>query len=67
VVSKRDIHAVLSQAWGDKGWWVCPEGAAWLAALPRLLDMGLVKAGDEEVAFNTGSLEKHLPKLRHLL
>jgi threonine synthase len=63
VVSKRDIHAVLSQAWGDKGWWVCPEGAAWLAALLG----GLVKAGDEEVAFNTGSLEKHLPKLRHLL
>jgi hypothetical protein len=29
--------------------------------------MGLVQAGDEVVAFNTGSLEKYLPDLRQLL
>jgi threonine synthase len=66
-VTEEDIHQALSRTWRDKGWWVCPEGAACLAALPKLLDMGLVRAGEEVVAFNTGSLEKYLPELRHLL
>ena len=66
-VAEKDIHAALSQTWRDKGWWVCPEGAACLAALPQLLDEGMIEPGDEVVAFNTGSLEKYLPELRHLL
>jgi threonine synthase len=66
-VSERDIHEALRRTWRDKGWWVCPEGAACLAALPHLLDEGLIRPGDEVVAFNTGSLEKYLPDLRHLL
>jgi threonine synthase len=66
-VSEQDIHEALSRTWHNKGWWVCPEGAACLAALPQLLDLGLVRTGDEVVIFNTGSLEKYLPDLRHLL
>ncbi|MGA9572487.1 MAG: threonine synthase, partial [Lysobacterales bacterium] len=66
-VSEDDLHRALSDVWKDKGWWVCPEGAACLAALPRLLEDGLIKPGDKVVAFNTGSLEKYLPDLRHLL
>lgn len=66
-VAEDEMQATLGEVWRDKGWWVCPEGALCLAALPQLLDKGLVKPGDEVVAFNTGSLEKYLPDLRHLL
>jgi len=66
-VAEDDMSRALSSVWKDKGWWVCPEGAACLAALPRLVADGLVRAGDKVVAFNTGSLEKYLPDLRHLL
>jgi threonine synthase len=66
-VAEDDINSMLSKVWKDKGWWVCPEGAACLAAIPRLLEDGLIQAGDEVIAFNTGSLEKYLPDLRHLL
>jgi len=66
-VAENDINDALSSVWKDKGWWVCPEGAACLAALPRLLEDGLIKPGNKVVAFNTGSLEKYLPDLRHLL
>jgi threonine synthase len=66
-IAEQDIHHTLSGVWRDKGWWICPEGAACLAALPRLVDEGFIGHGDEVVAFNTGSLEKYLPDLRHLL
>ncbi len=66
-VSEEALQATLSEVWHSKGWWLGPEGAACLAALPQLLDQGLIQAGDEVVAFNTGSLEKYLPSLRHLL
>ncbi len=66
-IAEDDINTALSTVWKDKGWWVCPEGAACLAALPRLVGDGLIKPGDKVVTFNTGSLEKYLPDLRHLL
>jgi threonine synthase len=66
-ISENDIHKALAAVWEDKGWWVCPEGAACLAALPGLVESGKIKAGNEVVAFNTGSLEKYLPDLRFLL
>ena len=66
-ISENDIHNALSAVWKDKGWWVCPEGAACLAAIPRLIEDGLIKPGNKVVAFNTGSLEKYLPDLRFLL
>jgi threonine synthase len=66
-VAEEDMCHTLTGVWKDKRWWVCPEGAACLAALPRLLGDGLIRKGDKVVAFNTGSLEKYLPDLRHLL
>jgi threonine synthase len=66
-VSESDIHATLTHTWKQKGWWICPEGAACIAALPRLVEDGLIQKNDRVIAFNTGSLEKYLPDLRHLL
>jgi len=66
-VAEQDIHSTLSKVWKEKHWSVCPEGAACLAALPQLVDRGLIKQGDDVVVFNTGSLEKYLPDLQHLL
>lgn len=66
-VDEADIAAELARVWHDRRWWISPEGAACLAALPQLLDRGLVRAGERVVAVNTGSAEKYLPALRHLL
>ena len=62
-----DILRTLSDTWKEKHWWLWPEGAARIAAVPALLDHGMIGAGDKVVAFNTGSLEKYLPELRYLL
>jgi threonine synthase len=66
-VPETEINRTLTQVWKDKGWWICPEGAACLAAIPQLLDRQLIRPGEKVIAFNTGSLEKYLPDLRHLL
>ena len=66
-VEESDIAAELTRVWRDTHWWISPEGAACLAALPQLLDRGLIKQGERVVAVNTGSAEKYLPALRHLL
>lgn len=66
-VGEADIAAELSRVWRDTRWWIGPEGAACLAALPQLLDRGLIRRGERVVAVNTGSAEKYLPALRHLL
>ena len=66
-VTENEIHHTLSRVWEEKGWWVCPEGAACIAAVPALLDQKMIEPGNRVVAFNTGSLEKYLPDLRHLL
>jgi len=66
-VAEDDIHSTLSRVVKDKGWSICPEGAACLAALPQLLEKGLINPGNKVVVFNTGSLEKYLPDLQHLL
>lgn len=66
-VSEADTARELQRVWRDKRWWLAPEGAACLAAMPQLLDRGLLKRGERVVAVNTGSSEKYLPALRHLL
>lgn len=66
-VSEADTAAELSRIWRARRWWMSPEGAACLAALPQLLDRGLIRRGERVLAVNTGSLEKYLPQLRHLL
>lgn len=66
-VDEADIATELTRTWQQTHWWISPEGAACLAALPQLLDRGLVRHGERVVAVNTGSSEKYLPALRHLL
>ena len=66
-VGDADTEAELRRVWRDKRWWIGPEGAACLAALPQLLDRGLLRRGERVVVVNTGSAEKYLPRLRHLL
>ncbi|MDQ3618069.1 MAG: threonine synthase [Pseudomonadota bacterium] len=66
-INEADIAAELTRVWQQTHWWISPEGAACLAALPQLLDRGLLKRGERVVAVNTGSLEKYLPSLRYLL
>jgi threonine synthase len=66
-VPESDIQRALTEAWQWRHGWVGPEGAACLAALPRLLDERLIRPGERVTVFNTGSLEKYLPELRHLL
>jgi len=66
-VPEADIHRALAADWRDNHNWLCPEGAACLAAMPRLLDERMIRPGDDVIVFNTGSLEKYLPELRHLL
>ncbi|MEP5566708.1 MAG: threonine synthase [Halioglobus sp.] len=66
-VPEADIHQTLSEVWKAKGWSICPEGAACLAAIPELVKDGMIKPDDKVVVFNTGSLEKYLPDVQHLL
>ncbi len=66
-VSESEIAAVMSQVWKDKRWWLGPEGAACLAAIDPLLESGRIEPGERVVVINTGSAEKYLPELRHLL
>ena len=66
-VTESEISQALRQVFHEKGLWVCPEGASCLAALPKLVEMDLIRKGDHVVSFNTGSLEKYLPGTRHLL
>lgn len=66
-VSEEDIAAEVASRWREHHDWMGPEGAACLAALPQLVDRGLIRKGDNVVVVNTGSLEKYLPALRHLL
>ena len=66
-VDEADIADELVRVWRDKRWWISPEGAACIAALPQVLERGLIRRGERVVTVNTGSLEKYLPTLRHLL
>jgi threonine synthase len=66
-VEESAIATEFKRAWRDTGWWISPEGAACLAALPQLLDRGLILRGERVVVVNTGSAEKYLPAVRHLM
>ena len=59
-VPEAEIRAATAALWraGREG--ISPEGAACFAALPRLVDEGRIRRGDEVVVFNTGSLDKYL-------
>ena len=66
-VSESEIAREFAWLWRARPWWIGPEGAACSAALPQLLERGLLKRGERIVVVNTGSAEKYLPSLRHLI
>lgn len=66
-VSEADTAAELHRIWRGQRLWISPEGAACAAAIPQLLDRRLLKRGERVVLVNTGSAEKYLSDLRHLL
>jgi threonine synthase len=66
-VDEAPLERALAALWREKHWWISPEGAACLAALEPLAEMGALRPAERVVVVNTGSLEKYLPELRRLL
>jgi threonine synthase len=65
-VSEQQIAQHTKQVYQHFGVWICPEGAATVAALTQAKAQGLLKPGQKIVCFNTGSAEKYLPNIRAL-
>jgi threonine synthase len=65
-VNEKEIAQHTQQINQQFGIWVCPEGAATIAALTQAKEQGLVKSVQKVVCFNTGSAEKYLPNIRAL-
>jgi threonine synthase len=65
-ISDDEIRATIRDEWHARRFAWSPEGAATLAVVPRLADLGLVRAGDRVVLVNTASPEKYLPTIRDL-
>jgi threonine synthase len=65
-VSDEAIRKVIRDEWRARRFAWSPEGAATLAALPALADLGMVRRGDRVVLVNTASAEKYLPTVRDL-
>ena len=63
-VADADMRTAFRAARLVLGIDLAPEGAACLAALPRLLDEGLVRRGERVVVVNTCAPEKYLPELQ---
>jgi threonine synthase len=53
-IPEAETSAALRRAYEEKGLWICPEGAACLAALNPLVDRDCIQGGDDVVVFNTG-------------
>ena len=65
-VSEAAIAEHTQKVFKHCGMWICPEGAATVAACVEAAESGIICADDVIVCFNTGSAEKYLPNLRHL-
>lgn len=63
-VADADMRTAFRAARRLLGMDLAPEGAACMAALPRLFDEGLVRPGDRVVVVNTCAPDKYLPELR---
>ena len=66
-IDEATIRNVIRQEWSERQFAWSPEGAAAFAAVPRLLDHGMIQPGDRVVVVNTASAEKYLPTTRHEL
>ncbi len=64
-IDEATIRDVIRQEWLLRRFAWSPEGAAALAAVPRLLDHALIRPGDRVVVVNTASAEKYLPTTRN--
>lgn len=62
-VTDEEIVSAVKQLARREGLFACPEGAATVAALPKLLSSGTLSAKEEVVIFNTGSGMKYLDVL----
>jgi len=58
-VSDEELTAAIELAARVEGLLLCPEGAALVAALPRLLESGALEPDERIVLFNTGSGYKY--------
>jgi len=54
-VSDDEIMDAVRLMAREEGLFACPEGAATLAALERLIEDGFVEKGERVVLFNTGT------------
>lgn len=63
-VGEAEMRTAFGEARRELGLALAPEGAACLAALPRLADERLVRPGDRVVVVNTCAPEKYLPELQ---
>jgi threonine synthase len=61
------ILATIREEWRERRFAWSPEGAATLAALPRLAELNVIRPGDRVVLVNTASAEKYLPTIREAL
>jgi threonine synthase len=66
-VSDAAIREAIRAEWRDRRFAWSPEGAATVAALPILADLGLIRRADRVVLVNTASPEKYLPTIREAL
>lgn len=66
-VTDDQIRATIRTEWQSRRFAWSPEGAATLAALPMLADLGTIRRGDRVVLVNTASPEKYLPTIRDCL
>jgi threonine synthase len=65
-VSDQAIREVIRDEWRDRRFAWSPEGAATLASIPQLADLGMIREGDRVVLVNTASPEKYMPTIRDL-
>jgi threonine synthase len=66
-VSETQIKNKLREVYESNRIWICPEGAATLAALEPSCELGLIDRDSTVIAFNTGSFEKYLPNVREII
>jgi threonine synthase len=58
-VADAEIAEAMRAVAAQEGLWICPEGAAAVAALPRLRAQGFLAPSDRVVVLNTGSGVKY--------
>ncbi len=63
-VSDKEILHAMRQFAQEEGIMACPEGGATLAAIPQLLDSGIVRPGERVVLMNTGSGLNYIEAVR---